>query len=93
MRASERDLSTDEGLLAFIDSLPDEAELRGELGDVLPQKRCAVCRSLLPIGTRADTKTCSQNCRQALYEARLKPTGCRRGRDRTCIVLPGKEAQ
>jgi hypothetical protein len=69
------DVSTDEGLQAFIESLPTEAELRAELGDLLPQRRCAVCQILLPIGVRKDTRTSSQNCRQHAYEQRLKAAG------------------
>ena len=69
------DVSTDEGLQDFIDSLPTEAELRAELGEVLPSRRCAVCQSLLTLGTRSDTRTCSQNCRQFAYEQRLKAAG------------------
>jgi hypothetical protein len=75
MTASRWDVSTDEGLQGFIDSLPDEAGLRAELGDVLPLKRCATCKTLLTIGSRRDRKTCSQACRQALYERRLKAAG------------------
>jgi hypothetical protein len=69
------DLPTDAGLQSFIDSLPDEAELRAELGEVLPEKRCVVCQSVLALGSRRDRRTCSNACRQALYERRLKPGG------------------
>jgi predicted nucleic acid-binding Zn ribbon protein len=66
------DLSTDAGLQSFIDSLPDEGELRAELAGVLPERRCAVCGILLPLGSRKDMRTCSHAHRQQLYWRRLK---------------------
>jgi predicted nucleic acid-binding Zn ribbon protein len=68
--ADVQDLSTDEGIQRYIDSLPSEQELRAELGELLPERRCAVCRSLLPIGSRKDMRTCSAACRTSLYERR-----------------------
>jgi len=65
------------GLAAFIEALPDEAELRAELGEVLPEKRCAVCKTLLEIGSRSDRRTCSHVCRQALYERRCRERAMR----------------
>jgi hypothetical protein len=89
MRTAAYDLSTDEGLQAFIDSLPDEAGLRAELGEVLPQKRCAVCRILLPIGSRKDMRFCGAACKQAAYERRLKAAGRPYPRARSRPVDPG----
>jgi hypothetical protein len=58
--------------VAFMDSLPDEEALRAELGELLPERRCAVCQSVLSIGSRCDRLYCSNACKQYAYEQRWK---------------------
>ena len=64
--------TTDADLAAFIEDLPSEEELRAELGSVLPERRCAVCQTLLELNSRRDRVTCSGACRTALWYRRRK---------------------